>query len=49
MRFFTAEEVPASSVADIRQHENGNGDVSDDSSSESDREEFHIDKPILTS
>ena len=34
-------------MADIPWHENGS-DVNDDSSSESDREEFHIYKPILT-
>ena len=36
-RIYTAEEVAAISVADIPWYENGN-DVSDDSSSESDRE-----------
>ena len=46
-RFCTAEEVAAISVADIQWLENGN-DVSDDSSSESDREKFHINKSILT-
>ena len=46
-RFCTAEEVAAILVADIPWHENGS-DVSDDSSSESDREEFHINEPILT-
>ena len=40
-RFYTAEEVADILVADIPWHENGR-DVSDDSSSESDREEFHI-------
>ena len=46
-RFYTAEEVAAISVAVIPWHENGN-DVSDEWSCESDREEFHIIKPILT-
>ena len=46
-RFYRAEEVAAISVADIPWNENGN-DVSDDWSSESDREKFHINKPILT-
>ena len=46
-RFYTAEEVEAISVADIPWHENGN-DVSGDWSCESDREEFHIIKLILT-
>ena len=46
-RFYTAEEVAAISVAIIPWHENGN-DVSDEWSCESDREEFHIIKPILT-
>ena len=46
-RFYTAEEVAAISVADIPWHENGN-DVSNDSSSEPDREKFHISKPIFT-
>ena len=45
-RFYTAEEVAAISVADIPWHENGN-DVSDDSSSESDREKFHINNLFL--
>ena len=47
MRFYRAEEVAAIFVADIPWHENGIV-VSDDSSSESDREEFHIIEPILT-
>ena len=46
-RFYTAEKVAAISVADVPWHENGN-DVSNDSSYEKDREEFHINKPILT-
>ena len=46
-RFYTAEEVAAILVADIPWYENGS-DVSDDSSSESDREEFHMNEPILT-
>ena len=46
-RFYTAEEVAAILVADIPWHENGS-DVSGDSSSESDKEEFHINEPILT-
>ena len=46
-RFYTAEEVAAILVADIPWNENGSN-VSDDSSSESDREEFHINEPILT-
>ena len=47
MRFYKAEEVAAMLVADIPWYENGS-DVSDDSSSESDREEFHMNEPILT-
>ena len=46
-RFYRAEEVAAILVADIPWHKN-RSDVSDDSSSESGREEFHINEPILT-
>ena len=46
-RFYTADEVAAILVPDIPWHENGS-DESDDSSSESGREEFHINEPILT-
>ena len=45
--FYAAEEVEATLVADVLWHENGS-DVSDDSSSESDREEFGINELILT-
>ena len=45
-RFYTAEEVAAILVADIPWHENGS-DVSGDSSSESDKEEFHINELFL--
>ena len=46
-RFYIAEEVANILAADIPWHENGS-DVRDDSSSNSDREKFHINEPILT-
>ena len=46
-RFYIAEEVANILAADIPWHENGS-DVRDDSSSNLDREKFHINEPILT-